>query len=458
MHAEHFLERLDRLDDHEVPDALALYYDPPLVRQLLAHAPERGHGDRVAISIDDPREGPFIIVTQNGDFVTTLGRGMSVGDLPVVPRSVWDAARREDERVHEAFALARAASNGKVRRLWDEVTTRGPCVSREAMAATVALGRLMEGPFIRLWAKLNITFADALTRMCTRDGFRSFTREGQVEVARVAWTVGHLSVIIGASEVKRQTEGPVADVFRSIDLSALALRFGMVGPYLRALWTMGKLGPLAFPLVKNTFRTGTTSDDLYGSALGLATIGLRFRKYRGEVAKLLAIGPREHEDQALANRRAVGQMALTCLEKVPTREEARATLQVVGAALWVGRCRKLPPDHPLRMTSPDEVPAELAVPLFASMCVDLWTLGFTAAPATALLASAMLDAEELHFPRAVADAMPTDGLAAWGPLCCVRLRKDATRARPSVTAAPKPARNDPCSCGSGQKYKRCCGR
>jgi len=25
-------------------------------------------------------------------------------------------------------------------------------------------------------------------------------------------------------------------------------------------------------------------------------------------------------------------------------------------------------------------------------------------------------------------------------------------------AAPKPGRNDPCSCGSGKKYKKCCGR
>lgn len=26
------------------------------------------------------------------------------------------------------------------------------------------------------------------------------------------------------------------------------------------------------------------------------------------------------------------------------------------------------------------------------------------------------------------------------------------------TASPKIGRNDPCSCGSGKKFKRCCGR
>ena len=29
---------------------------------------------------------------------------------------------------------------------------------------------------------------------------------------------------------------------------------------------------------------------------------------------------------------------------------------------------------------------------------------------------------------------------------------------PAVTHKPKPGRNDACPCGSGQKYKRCCGR
>ena len=36
----------------------------------------------------------------------------------------------------------------------------------------------------------------------------------------------------------------------------------------------------------------------------------------------------------------------------------------------------------------------------------------------------------------------------------------ASRSRPaaSVRESPKPGRNDPCLCGSGKKYKKCCGR
>ena len=34
----------------------------------------------------------------------------------------------------------------------------------------------------------------------------------------------------------------------------------------------------------------------------------------------------------------------------------------------------------------------------------------------------------------------------------------AARPEPYERASPKIARNDPCPCGNGKKYKRCCGR
>ncbi|HNQ35498.1 MAG TPA: SEC-C metal-binding domain-containing protein, partial [bacterium] len=30
--------------------------------------------------------------------------------------------------------------------------------------------------------------------------------------------------------------------------------------------------------------------------------------------------------------------------------------------------------------------------------------------------------------------------------------------RPAESEAPRVGRNDPCPCGSGKKYKKCCGR
>jgi uncharacterized protein YecA (UPF0149 family) len=37
-------------------------------------------------------------------------------------------------------------------------------------------------------------------------------------------------------------------------------------------------------------------------------------------------------------------------------------------------------------------------------------------------------------------------------------RHQSSTNEPVATAVVKPGRNDPCPCGSGRKYKKCCGR
>src|SRR6476646_4114282 len=90
-HAHHFLSRLDRVSLGHVELALSLYNDAPLVRYVLSSASLPEGAARVAISLDDPREGPFIVVTRDGHFVTCLGAGMRPGELPVIARSHLDA-------------------------------------------------------------------------------------------------------------------------------------------------------------------------------------------------------------------------------------------------------------------------------------------------------------------------------------------------------------------------------
>jgi uncharacterized protein YecA (UPF0149 family) len=36
-------------------------------------------------------------------------------------------------------------------------------------------------------------------------------------------------------------------------------------------------------------------------------------------------------------------------------------------------------------------------------------------------------------------------------------RREAGDLDPAISARPKIGRNDPCSCGSGKKFKKCCG-
>jgi hypothetical protein len=64
--------------------------------------------------------------------------------------------------------------------------------------------------------------------------------------------------------------------------------------------------------------------------------------------------------------------------------------------------------------------------------------------------------EDFYFERDVARRMckewePADTLDIVRRFPPLGLRGETSR------KAPKPGRNDPCSCGSGRKYKKCCG-
>jgi hypothetical protein len=73
---------------------------------------------------------------------------------------------------------------------------------------------------------------------------------------------------------------------------------------------------------------------------------------------------------------------------------------------------------------------------------------------------AMLDAffEYLETDARYPDAHRwKDHLTQIGPAYTERIRDDGTVKGKTVTRALKVGRNDPCPCGSGKKYKRCCG-
>jgi len=83
-HDEHFLRRLDRVADDQVELALTLYRDQELLAEVLGRAALPEGTERLAISLDDPQQGPFVIVTGGGRFVTCLGKGIRVDGEPVL--------------------------------------------------------------------------------------------------------------------------------------------------------------------------------------------------------------------------------------------------------------------------------------------------------------------------------------------------------------------------------------
>ena len=72
-----------------------------------------------------------------------------------------------------------------------------------------------------------------------------------------------------------------------------------------------------------------------------------------------------------------------------------------------------------------------------------------------------IDFEKLYFNMHKADADYLWGLEEWNDVLSeerrIEIYNEYRRSR-TVHVEKKPGRNEPCSCGSGKKYKNCCGK
>ena len=51
-----------------------------------------------------------------------------------------------------------------------------------------------------------------------------------------------------------------------------------------------------------------------------------------------------------------------------------------------------------------------------------------------------------------------DDTRGWGPPFAGETQGEGAKVKTIVRETPKVGRNDPCPCGSGKKYKKCCGK
>ncbi|HYE81330.1 MAG TPA: SEC-C metal-binding domain-containing protein [Clostridia bacterium] len=71
-----------------------------------------------------------------------------------------------------------------------------------------------------------------------------------------------------------------------------------------------------------------------------------------------------------------------------------------------------------------------------------------------------IDFEKLYYNMLAAKAEWLYGLPQWDSILTAEKRKEITkeqRLSGTVIKPKEPGRNDPCPCGSGKKYKKCCG-
>ena len=138
-HAHHFLERLDRVTRAQTEFALELYRDHEAVAYVLDRVNLPDGAGRVALAIDDAREGPFVIVTRDGRFVTCLGAGMQ-HELPVVPRPQIDAllAKVAEKRARKEIAQRELRPDEEEGTIFQRIISRGSRFAREDFVALTA--------------------------------------------------------------------------------------------------------------------------------------------------------------------------------------------------------------------------------------------------------------------------------------------------------------------------------
>ena len=72
-----------------------------------------------------------------------------------------------------------------------------------------------------------------------------------------------------------------------------------------------------------------------------------------------------------------------------------------------------------------------------------------------------IDPEKLYYNMVEAKATWLYGLPQWESILTEEKRKELYKLQKASGTVRKPhkiGRNDPCPCGSGKKYKHCCGR
>lgn len=456
-HAEHFLSRLVRLADDQVKLALALYHDSAWVRDALESISLPDGTERVALSLDDPRRGPFLVLTRDGHFVTCLARDMNPGQLPVIARDRLDASARRVSRERERSTLQDRVSAGDVslRALLRRLFFEADSISREDFLEIAAWEPLLGRLFLNTYVAMGAELVEQSRILCQKRLAKRASEAMLHDYWNLLHATGHLA-LLGAMTADREDydalteETPGARAVFSYPLVSTGITTFM----LKGAWAAGRLGKPMLAAYKRAVVEDGAFFDLLDSLLVLLVLGRRSHKLRSEITKAVSTASaRASTPDAQQLRVQLGrEIGLVCeltvgLLDAPRQELDDMLLQVAGRYF----------EEPIDVDR-DEAAQDVALALPLLSWNDGITDGRKLIRTFGLAAAvAELPAERFYLPRiALAELrhpwVPEHTWAMLDPLT------RATSARKPVQRPDdKVGRNAMCPCGSVKKYKRCCG-
>ncbi|WP_206079401.1 SEC-C metal-binding domain-containing protein [Polyangium spumosum] len=465
-HAHHFLSRLDRVALPHVELALSLYRDESLLRYIFDRARVPDGAERVALSLDHPEDGPFLIVTRAGRFVTCLGEGMKVSNLPVVTRGQIDAISARAGELRERLVAAKALTGGRgLRALLRRIYEAADELSREEFLAISALQPLYGFEFLRLYLHAACELNDArdllLPLLRKTDKLKPAYDDALLAYWRTLWAMSHFAVLAALDGREVLPPSILALLDQGSTFTWPTTRQGYLPLAIRGAWAAARIGKPLLGRYKRFYQEAESELQNIDGSLALLSIGMRHARLRAEAEKALGTDiPVKWRDTAFGKfTRAIRQMARSVAESERDDPEALlASIRNFGAHLWV-QIMKPRPAGPLRYERPEDVPDDLSRAVMANtmQCYLRQSKGLSDALAwlfTLVPWAARAAPEELYLPRAAVAAIH---MPFRTELALNVLRQMLDHRAPVTQTRPEgPTRKGPCPCGSGKKYKRCC--
>jgi hypothetical protein len=469
-HDIHFLERVTaRANPEHQAIAMALYRDPQLIQHIAKYFMPLmlGEVDRVALALDDGGKGPHVIVTKQGKFVTCLGEGMEVQrDTPVISRALLEeceAWRRRpvegDERAHEMLLqMSRAMDR------------RGP--SRAEVEIVEAMGGLYARDFLDWLAPEDEELLPKLEKTLQRRSARRHRLGKAHEETLLLLKQGWMS------QQRRATYGgvmfalciPQATPLQRADLAEALSLLMLTGPaqyctpmsILWSAWCKARYDKPAELIARHTRQFQSSEEDYAYQEGGRRTIPLALYMWG-------LLHPDKREGLLEVLRGYVGS-----LREVTSEPDVVAGLERTIVALEEGldaqplamRLKRLAELPGVQHTSWHKQFREVEGADEQALLWDL--LEHDGALIDAICEDWLLWAyAPMMVNRPVRELFPESPrvwtrqeIAAKADTLLRQRIARRQRAMLQEVQASKPAqgRNEPCACGSGKKYKRCCGQ
>lgn len=444
-HAAHFLRRVQRLDDHHLDLAMGLYRDPRAVRLVLDSQPLPADAGRIALALADDPDPPHIIVDRTGAFVTCLAPGMGVKRAPVIPRAAIDTALADSARL--GLLDARIAHRGGVKALLARTFDAGDRLPREDYEALAVMAPFILPPLLlrvddeaRFVIDMHRSMTPRRLRRTDRDHIRDLRA-----YAKASATLRHLSLLIAeAAPLYIDLDVPSATLIDAADAALLPADFtGLT----TAAVVAAALGPVALPAYHEKWQTADTLLDLLHPLAGLVAIGVRHPTARADALRHLAeeTAPLFDEPETADYVRWLVAEARQMFDQdtIDLHEQAiRTTI------------RKSEADNP---DIPADAPQWLIDGLIGASggsCFGTPTAGGIWLPM--ITWAARRDPVELYLPNDWIRRLSRGQDVEIARAVIGGWLHYTHRGQPITRSAPRVGRNDPCPCGSGRKYKRCC--